>query len=442
MEGAKPLAILLVEDDRADARLVELALRPHRSRCRIHHCISLAEAQEWLGANPCDVVLLDLSLPDSFGFDTIHRVHDAAPHLAVIVLTGLDDDEVAVRAVAAGTQDYLVKGNIDGALMWRSIQYAVARKRLDEELRLAKERLQAIIDLAHDAIIVTDDDQRITLFNPAAEATFGYRSDEILGQSLDLLLPAPVRARHQALVRDFSTAQERRRGSESRRELVARRKDGSEFPAEIAISRADHPEGRLYTAVLRDISERKRTEEELRRLATTDPLTGVANRRHFLEVAAGELTRHRRYRRPAALLMLDIDFFKVINDGLGHAAGDAVLVRFAEVCHEGLRQNDLIGRLGGEEFAILLPETDVNGALEVAERLRHSLAATPVSVGSGVARFTVSVGVAACHPDDDSIEATLVRADRALYAAKHGGRNRVCAAGPAALDALADPEMA
>lgn len=425
MNKTSPLSILLVEDDPADARLVDLELRPYWERCRLRRCASMAEAQDWLKENACDVVLLDLSLPDSFGFDTIRKIHEAAPDIAVIVLTGFDDEDFAMRAVEAGTQDYLVKGNADGALMWRSIQHAVARKRMEEELRLAKQRLQAIIDLAHDAIIVMDEDSHMTLFNPAAERTFGYLADEVLGRPVEMLMPERLRDRHATMVRSFGDASDPARMMGNRPELLARRSDGTEFPAEVAISKVDHAGGRLFTAVLRDISDRKRTEEELRRLATTDPLTGVANRRHFLEAASVELQRQHRYHRPAALMMLDIDFFKVINDGLGHAAGDMVLMAFAATCRDGLRSVDLIGRLGGEEFAVLLPETDLQGAVEVAERLRQRVADSPVDVGGGVARFTVSIGVADCRPCDETIEATLMRADRALYDAKRSGRNRV-----------------
>jgi two-component system, cell cycle response regulator len=423
MNNNKRLTVMIVEDDPADARLVMLALAPFGARARLAPFRSLGEALTWLRAgNACDVALLDLSLPDSFGFETIRRVREAAPSVAVIVLTGLDDDEFAMRAMEAGTQDYLVKGGADGALIWRSIQYAVARMRLEEELRLAKQRFQAIIDLAQDAIIAYDDDRIISLFNPAAERMFGYDHSDIVGRPLSLLLPEIGED-------SVSPLESAIAGGDNEKpalpEVKAVRRCGDVFPAEAALSRIEHPSGRLYTLVLRDISERKAAEDELRRLATTDPLTSVANRREFMEAAERELARVRRYGRPLALLMLDVDHFKSINDAYGHAAGDDVLVTLAAETRECLRECDVIGRLGGEEFAVILPETPLVEALEVAERLRRRLQGLSIRCGPHNINFTVSIGVGACAASDMSIEAPLTRADHALYTAKREGRNRV-----------------
>ena len=422
MEASKRLTVMIVEDDPADAKLVMLALAPFSARAKLAPFRTLGDALAWLNAgNVCDVALLDLSLPDSFGFETIRRLRQAAPSVAVIVLTGLDDEDFAMRAMEAGTQDYLVKGFTDGALIWRSIQYAVARTRLEEELRLAKQRFQSIIDLAQDAIIAFDDDKVISLFNPAAERMFGYDGDEIVGQPLSLLLPGGA----DDLSLEPLTVNTAGNEKPALPEIVAQRRGGDRFPAETALSRIDCAGGRLYTLVLRDISERKAAEEELRRLATTDSLTGVANRREFMACAEHELARVRRYGRPLALLMLDVDHFKSINDAFGHAAGDAVLRALAAATRDCLRECDIIGRLGGEEFAVALPETHLAEAVEVAERLRRRLGELCVCAGGGEIRFTASVGVSICRPSDPSIEAPLSRADHALYVAKRGGRNRV-----------------
>jgi diguanylate cyclase (GGDEF)-like protein len=178
--------------------------------------------------------------------------------------------------------------------------------------------------------------------------------------------------------------------------------------------------------VFQDISLRKAMEQELQRLATTDSLTGLPNRRHFMEQLEYELARIKRFGKPASLLMLDLDHFKRVNDTYGHAAGDAVLRHFAELAQTSLREIDLIGRLGGEEFGVLLPGTTQPGAIELAERLREAVAAAPVMAGEHQIPVTVSIGIAEFDPTDPHPDDILARADVALYKAKESGRNRVC----------------
>jgi len=194
-------------------------------------------------------------------------------------------------------------------------------------------------------------------------------------------------------------------------------------------------------------------QEQLTRLATTDALTGLANRRHLLAEMAKELRRADRSGRPLSVLMIDLDHFKDINDRYGHAVGDAVLVAVAARCLARLRMIDLCGRIGGEEFVVLLPEADAEGALTTAERLCADLAETPIDTACGPLGVTISIGVATHRPrspqadetvQDDMISQTqmlLRRADDALYRAKAGGRNCVrvdAGASPANADIVAD----
>jgi diguanylate cyclase (GGDEF)-like protein/PAS domain S-box-containing protein len=174
-----------------------------------------------------------------------------------------------------------------------------------------------------------------------------------------------------------------------------------------------------------DISERKKAEEELMRIANTDFLTGVPNRRRFLEEMETELARSARTGRSAVLLMADIDHFKNINDTYGHAAGDAVLKHFTELAMGNLRRADRFGRLGGEEFAFLLPETDIGSAWHFADRFRRLVADTPARGSKGPISFSVSIGLANCSAVHSTIDSILAQADTALYLAKERGRNRV-----------------
>jgi diguanylate cyclase (GGDEF)-like protein len=209
-------------------------------------------------------------------------------------------------------------------------------------------------------------------------------------------------------------------------EFMARRKDGTTFPVEIAVAALYH--GGQWCAVgsIRDITTRKLAEEQLRQMAITDSLTRASNRRHFMELAARELERSRRYGRQFSLIMLDIDLFKNVNDTHGHDTGDQVLVTFVEQARMELRQNDLLARFGGEEFVALLPETDLVGAGNVAERIRRRMEALRIENGAGkTVRFTVSAGVAGYSRDIEDMDSLLKLADTALYKAKDLGRNRV-----------------
>jgi diguanylate cyclase (GGDEF)-like protein len=172
----------------------------------------------------------------------------------------------------------------------------------------------------------------------------------------------------------------------------------------------------------------KSAQVELQRLATTDFLTGISNNRSFFETGEREIQRARRYGRPLGVLMFDIDHFKRINDTYGHAAGDQVLVAIAAACRNFLRDIDIFGRLGGEEFAILLPETDLAGGRATAERLRSAIAETGIEAGAATLHVTISLGVSVLFPDDERIEQVLKRADDAMYEAKRGGRNRTMTA--------------
>jgi diguanylate cyclase (GGDEF)-like protein/PAS domain S-box-containing protein len=299
------------------------------------------------------------------------------------------------------------------------------RKQAEEMLREREAVLRGITDSARDAIVMLDPEGRISFWNPAAEHTFGYTQDEALGQNLHQLL-APERY-HDAHHKAFIEFQQAGRGNAIGKTLGlhARRKDGAEIAVALSLS-AVHIQNQWHAVgILRDETERQAQERELRRLATTDHLTGLANRRHFLGQMDLELDRFKRYTRPTALLMIDFDHFKQVNDTYGHAAGDRALQHFASVAQAVLRRTDLLGRLGGEEFAALLPGADLEGARHLAERLRETLANAPILLETGNIALTVSIGVAPFSLADLETSAILGRADRALYRAKDQGRNRV-----------------
>jgi diguanylate cyclase (GGDEF)-like protein len=191
--------------------------------------------------------------------------------------------------------------------------------------------------------------------------------------------------------------------------------------------------GRMLTYA--DVSDLVRTAERFEVLATTDSLTGLHNRRHFDSAGAAELSRARRHNRALSVMMIDADHFKRVNDTHGHAVGDEVLRALAEAARSSVRKSDVVGRLGGEEFAIALPETDGTMALQIADKIRRRIGDTPTATSAGALRVTVSIGVATLDAGMGSFADLLKVADAALYAAKQAGRNRVVRAGAGAIAA-------
>jgi diguanylate cyclase (GGDEF)-like protein len=208
-------------------------------------------------------------------------------------------------------------------------------------------------------------------------------------------------------------------------EVKVRTADGRTIICEVVSATTVFEDRAAVQSVIRDISARKSLEEELTRLATTDPLTGIANRRSFFDRLETEWARARRHTRRLSLLTFDIDHFKRVNDAHGHAIGDAVLKALVGAAQSLLRAEDTLARLGGEEFAVILPEVDREGARVVGERLRERLAEVEVAVPDGVVSCTVSVGVVQGKPAHESPDRALQRADDALYAAKEAGRDTV-----------------
>jgi diguanylate cyclase (GGDEF)-like protein/PAS domain S-box-containing protein len=206
---------------------------------------------------------------------------------------------------------------------------------------------------------------------------------------------------------------------------------GRAFTAELAAIQMDYDGEPAILVSLNDISQRKRLEAELFIQANTDALTNISNRRHFMVQAEQELRRARRFGRDLSVMMIDLDHFKNVNDTYGHAAGDTVLETVVKTALESLRQSDVMGRLGGEEFGVLLPETDLHSALEVAERLRAHIAETLIRISPKPLRCTASVGIAQLRAEDETIDHLLNRADEALFVAKNNGRNRVEVSAPA-----------
>jgi len=309
-------------------------------------------------------------------------------------------------------------------VVWLWALARVRRAVAEGETLRNQRRLEFITNTSQDAITLVDSQDRVQFWNLAAERLFGYSRQEAMGRDLHHLVASSEQI--PAVVKGLEVFGQTGQGPifEGRREVLARRKDGSHFPAEVSAS-AFSMDGHWYAAgSVRDITEHKQSEEALKRLANTDGLTGVLNRRRFMELSRQEVARSHRYGGPLSLIMLDVDHFKAVNDSYGHEVGDEVLVSLSQVCRQVLRQVDLFGRVGGEEFMALLPETGLEAAAMVAERLRIALAAHAVSASKQELRVTISLGVAQLSPET-RLSDLMRLADDAMYRAKQNGRNRV-----------------
>ena len=283
-------------------------------------------------------------------------------------------------------------------LAWQFVE----RHRVEQALRQSEHRLQAVFESNSDGMLVVDQAGRIQLANQAAAHVLGLPPGRLTSQHFGF----PIADAN-------STEVEVVGGDQQLRAL------------EMRVNNITNEGHHTYLVSLRDLSDHKRLEEVLRLQATTDGLTGVSNRRHFFELSEREIKRAIRRHHALVLALIDIDHFKAINDTYGHAAGDVALSELVQVLSKNLRDMDILARLGGDEFVVLLPETDLNQARTAIERLRRALSRHPLSTIDETLRLKISVGLAALAGEQDTLDTLLVRADHALYAAKHAGRDSV-----------------
>ena len=285
-------------------------------------------------------------------------------------------------------------------------------------------RLAAIVNSTHDAVLAADSDGIIVEWNRGAEALYGYTPAEAIGRPASMLSPPELAREQTALLQHVAAG-----GDVDQHDTERVRKDGVRVPVSLTISPIRDASGQVVgiAGIARDISDRKRHEAELSYLADHDSLTGLFNRRRLQEELERELARARRDRTGGALLAIDLDHFKFINDSLGHHVGDQVITQAGEIFSKRLRETDVLARPGGDEFAAILHDVDQQQARLVATGLLDAIRTeSQIDSPSGIQRVTASIGVA---PFNDSDELTaddlLVQADIAMYDAKETGRDRV-----------------
>jgi diguanylate cyclase (GGDEF)-like protein/PAS domain S-box-containing protein len=414
--STSPRHILLVEDSPTDALIVKHALR---RRFEVEHVRTPQEAQPLLEERPYSAVITDYCLPGIDGLQLHRWITERNLDIPVIIMSGHGDERVAAEALKLGAYDYIVKSEESLSSMGVVIEQVLRRHELEQEAQV----LQQIVEHASDAIITLRTDGVVLTANSATGALFGYSSGEMAGKPLaDLFPPDQNEADLDRMIEAGGA------GVPWHGELAARRKQGGIFPTHVSSSVLRDRRGRIRCIIViaRDITERRQFLDRLKHLSVTDNLTGLYNHRFFHDRLQYEFIRARRYGNSLGCIMIDVDFFKSVNDTYGHLTGDEVLRGLAEMIGQAVRTVDIVARYGGEEFAVLLPNTDIEGARRCAEHIWETIGTTDIPTRQGKLRLTVSAGLAALSPDVDDEEELCRRADNALLAAKRRGRNNVC----------------
>ena len=468
--GTKSVNILLVEGHHDQAHVVESVLRRFQPDWEVTVATSGSACLERLAIGTFPIVILDYNLPGMDGPEVLRRIVESHPASSVIVVAGQGDEGIAVRAMKGGAADYLVKGEEFLTSLPTVVDKVIERDRGKRALVDAQRRLRESTQISLDLSMAGDLDRAARILADGARVL--TRS----GVGLVVLLD-PVTALVERVATSHLTIYEtlHHTSLEGRGILGA----PLQSAAPVSFDRLDHQPDReampvhaplIGAALVLPIQDQQRvvglvlvgnpdsespyqsdqmevllnlsfhaanvvrnlrSVEEARREAVTDDLTALYNRRACDKRLAEEVDRAQRYGRPLSVLMVDVDHFKAVNDRYGHPGGDLVLKQVAQRLARQLRQVDVAARYGGDEFMVILPETPGESAALVADRICRAIAAETVAMPSGdEVPVTVSIGVASFPDDADTRDGLISAADRALYAAKHTGRNRAGRHGP------------
>jgi diguanylate cyclase (GGDEF)-like protein/PAS domain S-box-containing protein len=418
------IQLLLIEDNLGDARLLrEMLNEPQSRHIKLTHAECMRDAENLITDQVFDVVLLDPGLPDTQGLDSIRRAKATAQNVPLVVLTGHDDDELASLALHEGAQDYLVKNEITPRGLQRALRYAIERQIMKESLFIEKERAQVTLNCIGDAVISTDDSRNVTFLNSVAEQLTGWSQKDAQGRHITEVAQIIYETSVERLP-NLIGMEEGKSPAFSFPNSALIRRDGVSIPIEESVGPIHDREGQRSGSVIifRDVSAARALSLQIIHSAEHDFLTDLPNRMLFIDRVSQAIAMATRQTRQIAILFLDLDGFKHINDSLGHSIGDHLLKSVSKRLVGCARVTDTVSRQGGDEFVVLLSEVDEAEDAALAARRMLEEVSKPHIIEQHTLDITTSIGIS-IYPDDGRDAETLIKnADTAMYQAKEDGR--------------------
>ena len=426
VEAPAELKVLCVDDCEDDVILIIEALKAGGYVPEYIRVCKRADIESALAGQSWDLVISDYSMPQLNGLQVLELVRQRSPELPFLLVSGAVGQDTAVAAMKSGAGDYIMKDDLARLVpaVRRELAEAGgrrARRLAESNLRASETLLNSIVNTAADGIIVIDESGMLEFVNAAVERMFGWRPLELIGRNFDtLLMPRPQGGDK------LLGGLDRNNRSPSvgvGREVKAQRRDGGVFPIELTLGEM-RIDGRIkYACIMRDVTERKCAEERIHQLAHYDKLTGLPNRALFSQLLEQALAEAKYSKKQVAVLFIDLDRFKLINDSLSHDSGDAVLKQVARRLTEAQLKRNTIARFGGDEFVVLMRECEIpTDAAETAQRMLTAIA-QPLLLEGQEYHLTASIGISAYPSDGENAQTILKNADIAMYRAKEHGKN-------------------
>jgi diguanylate cyclase (GGDEF)-like protein/PAS domain S-box-containing protein len=425
MDNMPIKAVLHIENNPEEAQLIGDMFKHHGAYSFIlTHVECLADAEMYLAEHSVSVVLLDLDCALASGADAISRTMAAAGGASIVLLTSQRDESIAVHAMESGVQDYLIKSKFEPGELIHTLRNSMARKKLEESLLFEKNRAQVTLDCIGDAVICTDNEGNVSFLNPIAERLTGWSLMEATGRPLAESFRIMDAATGTLASDPTRNVIEQGRTTHLPLNCILTRRDGNQIFIEDSVAPIRDSSGVEAGSVLvfRDVSAAHALAAEITHLAEHDPLTGLPNRLLLNDRLDQAIARSLRKTSTMAVLFLDLDGFKHINDSLGHPVGDLLLQSVAERLKGCIRAPDTVSRQGGDEFVVLLHDTqNAESAAMTAKRILNAIA-LPHDIKGRDLNVTASIGISVFPCDGVNAETLIKNADTAMYQAKAGGR--------------------